>query len=61
MENKNQENKPEDNKEKKASSEEKATFDSNGKGESEKFGQAGSTPNESGEEDGVGTVNKDTK
>ncbi|WP_443943545.1 hypothetical protein ACJVDH_11485 [Pedobacter sp. AW1-32] len=35
---------------------EKATFDQNGKGASEKFGEAGSTPNESGKENGPGTA-----
>ncbi|MGN7990669.1 hypothetical protein ACTJKC_25255 [Pedobacter sp. 22226] len=55
-----------DNKEKengtktKGSSKEKASFDQNGKGASDKFGQAGSTPNESGTA-GAGTVNKDKK
>ncbi|WP_316829136.1 hypothetical protein [Pedobacter miscanthi] len=44
----------------KGSSKEKASFDQNGKGASDKFGQAGSTPNESGEA-GTGTVNKDKK
>lgn len=36
----------------------KATFDQNGKGASDKFGEAGSTPNESGE-DSRETVKKD--
>ncbi len=44
----------------KGSSKEKASFDQNGKGASDKFGQAGSTPNESGTA-GAGTVNKDKK
>jgi len=44
----------------KGSSKEKASFDQNGKGASDKFGQAGSTPNESGMA-GAGTVNKDKK
>ena len=39
------------------SSKEKASFDQNGKGASDKFGQAGSSPNESGE-NGLGTKNK---
>lgn len=43
---------------KSGSSKEKASFDQNGKGASDKFGQAGSTPNESGAP-GAGTVNKD--
>jgi hypothetical protein len=42
------------------SSKEKASFDQNGQGSSEKFGQAGSTPNESGES-GPGTVDKSKK
>ena len=42
-------------------SKEKASFDQNGKGASEKFGQAGDTPNESQKEDGVGTTNKNRK
>lgn len=41
-------------------SKEKASFDQNGKGASEKYGQAGSTPNESGE-DGPGTKHQDKK
>ncbi|MCZ4223019.1 hypothetical protein [Pedobacter rhodius] len=41
-------------------SKEKASFDQNGKGASEKFGEAGTTPNESGKE-GVGTINKQKK
>ncbi len=41
-------------------SKEKASFDQNGKGSSDKFGQAGSTPNESGTP-GTGTANKDKK
>ncbi len=36
------------------SSKEKATFDQNGKGSSDKFGKAGTTPNESGMENGKG-------
>jgi len=42
-------------------SKEKASFDQNGKGASDKYGQAGDTPNESGKEDGVGTTNKNRK
>ncbi|SFA58388.1 hypothetical protein SAMN04488511_11935 [Pedobacter suwonensis] len=41
----------------KGSSKDKASFDQNGEGASEKFGQAGSKPNESGD-GGPGTVNK---
>ncbi|WP_029276419.1 hypothetical protein [Pedobacter borealis] len=44
----------------KRSAKEKASFDQNGKGSSDKFGQAGSTPNESGES-GLGTVDKTKK
>ncbi|WP_231424175.1 hypothetical protein [Pedobacter sp. Leaf250] len=44
----------------KGTSKEKASFDQNGKGASEKFGDAGSTPNESAK-DGVGTTNKNRK
>ncbi|WP_316736866.1 hypothetical protein [Pedobacter aquatilis] len=49
----------ENDKKKKSSgtSKEKASFDQNGKGTSEKFGQAGETPNESGKE-GAGTSSK---
>lgn len=46
--------------EEKGSSKGKASFDQNGEGASEKFGQAGSSPNESGE-NGPGTVNKNKK
>lgn len=42
-------------------SKEKASFDQNGKGASDKYGQAGDMPNESGKEDGKGTTNKNTK
>ena len=49
-------NKNEDTK-KTGTSKEKASFDQNGEGASEKYGQAGDTPNESGKE-GAGTVNK---
>ena len=49
-------NKSEDTK-KAGTSKEKASFDQNGQGASEKYGQAGDTPNESGKE-GPGTVNK---
>ena len=38
-------------------SKEKATFDQNGKGASDKYGQAGDMPNESGKDD-AGTTNK---
>jgi hypothetical protein len=44
----------------KGSSKEKASFDQNGDGASDQFGQAGSSPNESGES-GPGTVNKNKK
>jgi len=44
----------------KGSSKEKASFDQNGEGASDEFGQAGSAPNESGES-GPGTVNKNKK
>ncbi|MDN3585421.1 hypothetical protein QWY86_01995 [Pedobacter aquatilis] len=42
-------------------SKDKASFDQNGKGASDKYGQAGDMPNESGKKDGEGTTNKDTK
>ncbi|WP_316805632.1 hypothetical protein [Pedobacter nototheniae] len=61
MKDKTEENsKQKDNQEPKnsGSSKEKASFDQNGKGASEKFGEAGGTPNESGEENGAGTVKK---
>lgn len=45
------------NKNTKGSSKEKASFDQNGEGASDKFGQAGSVPNEAGEEDAPGTTN----
>ena len=60
MENKNQKDKTENKAEKAASSKEQASFDQNGEGASEKFGQAGETPNESGEQS-PGTVNSDKK
>ncbi|KQN36376.1 hypothetical protein ASE92_09700 [Pedobacter sp. Leaf41] len=41
-------------------SKEKASFDQNGKGASEKYGQAGDSPNESGEES-TGTTNENKK
>jgi len=41
-------------------SKEKASFDQNGKGGSAKYGQSGSTPNESGAS-GNGTVDKNKK
>lgn len=44
----------------KGSAKEKASFDQNGKGSSDKFGQAGSTPNESGK-GGLGTADKNKK
>lgn len=52
MENKNRKSK-EDTKVS-GTSKEKATFDQNGEGASDKFGEAGETPNESGK-DSVGT------
>lgn len=45
----------------KGTAKEKASFDQNGKGASEKYGAAGSTPNESADEDGIGTAKKQTK
>ncbi len=45
----------------KGTSKEKASFDQNGKGASEKYGQAGETPNESQAEEGAGTTNKNRK
>lgn len=56
MKNKNHKNK-EDAKTS-GTSKEKATFDQNGKGASDKFGEAGETPNESGG-DGTETAKKD--
>ena len=41
-------------------SKDKATFDQNGKGASEKYGQSGDTPNESADENGTGTAKKQT-
>lgn len=41
-------------------SKEKATFDQNGKGASDKFGKAGTTPNESGGEHGAGTTKENS-
>ncbi|MGN8056437.1 hypothetical protein ACTJKN_09190 [Pedobacter sp. 22163] len=57
---KTKENKNEKESNSKGTSKEKASFDQNGKGASDKFGQAGSTPNESGE-NGPGTVDKNKK
>jgi len=45
----------------KGTSKEKASFDQNGEGASEKYGQAGSTPNESGKAGGPGTTDKHKK
>ncbi|RYF24858.1 MAG: hypothetical protein EOO42_04920 [Flavobacteriales bacterium] len=45
----------------KGTSKEKASFDQNGKGASEKYGQAGETPNESETEKGAGTTNENRK
>ncbi|GGI25590.1 hypothetical protein [Pedobacter mendelii] len=42
-------------------SKEKVSFDQNGKGASEKYGEAGSTPNEAGDENGLGTTNEHKK
>lgn len=53
----NQKDKKSEDTKKAGTSKEKASFDQNGQGASEKYGQAGDTPNESGEE-GPGTVNK---
>ncbi|MFC3559134.1 hypothetical protein [Pedobacter jamesrossensis] len=58
MENKH--SKIEENSKKSGTAKEKASFDQNGKGASDKYGQAGTTPNESGEES-VGTTNKNKK
>lgn len=57
MNDKEKENKQENKEKVKGTSKEKATFDQNGAGSSDKFGQAGSTHNESGES-GPGTKNK---
>jgi len=57
MKNKEQENKRENKEKIKGTSKGKASFDQNGAGSSDKFGQAGSTHNESGES-GPGTKNK---
>ncbi|MFW0718512.1 hypothetical protein [Pedobacter sp. N23S346] len=56
-------NKEKDNNEDKTkgTAKEKASFDQNGKGASEKYGAAGSTPNESADEDGTGTAKKQAK
>lgn len=54
-------NKEEDKEKSQGTSKEKASFDQNGKGASEKFGEAGDTPNESQKEDGAGTINKHRK
>lgn len=53
-------NKSEEQTKSSGTSKEKASFDQNGKGASEKYGQSGTTPNESGEE-GIGTTNKHKK
>lgn len=45
----------------KGTSKEKATFDQNGKGASEKYGQSGDTPNEAADENGTGTAKKNNK
>ncbi|MBC6110039.1 hypothetical protein ACFOG5_07280 [Pedobacter fastidiosus] len=59
QENKNIEKRDESNTKTSGTSKEKATFDQNGKGASDKFGKAGTTPNESGDEHGVGTAKKE--
>ena len=56
MENKNHRNKKDT--QTSGTSKEKATFDQNGKGASDKFGEAGETSNELGK-DSIGTINKD--
>ena len=53
--------KPEEKSKQSGTSEEKASFDQNGKGAAEAFGQAGSTPNESGDHEGPGTVKEKQK
>ncbi|NII82317.1 hypothetical protein H9N25_06655 [Pedobacter riviphilus] len=60
MKTRNDKNTAEKEHKSKGSSKGKASFDQNGKGSSDKFGQAGSTPNESGAS-GLGTVNKNRK
>ncbi|MDQ0639740.1 hypothetical protein QF042_003305 [Pedobacter sp. W3I1] len=60
MKTKDSKNTAEKERKSKGSSKEKATFDQNGKGASDKFGQAGSTPNESGE-GGPGTIDRNKK
>jgi hypothetical protein len=57
MDTEKKDNKLENKKNTKGTSKEKASFDQNGAGSSDKFGQAGSTHNESGES-GLGTKNK---
>ena len=54
-------NKEEDKEKSQGTSKEKASFDQNGKGASEKYGQAGETPNESETEKGAGTTNENRK
>ncbi len=55
---KNQSNPKEHKKQNSGTAKEKATFDQNGKGSAPKYGQAGSTPNESADDKGPGTTNK---
>jgi len=43
------------------SSKGKASFDQNGSGASDKFGKAGSVPNEGGDHEGPGTVKENQK
>ncbi|PWS33784.1 hypothetical protein [Pedobacter paludis] len=57
---KDTEKKEEANTKTSGTSKEKATFDQNGKGASDKYGKAGTTPNESGDEHGVGTTSKNS-
>ncbi|SER02688.1 hypothetical protein [Pedobacter rhizosphaerae] len=58
MESKKEKSEAEDQKKTTGTSKEKATFDQNGKGASDKYGEAGESSNESGDEDGPGTTNK---
>jgi len=57
MENSNKKTTPAKNEKNAGTAKEKASFDQNGKGASDKYGKAGSTPNESGSDNGPGTVN----
>ncbi|GGG91184.1 MULTISPECIES: hypothetical protein [Pedobacter] len=60
MKTKDSKNTTEEKHKSKGSSKGKASFDQNGEGASDKFGQAGSTPNESGAS-GPGTVDRKKK